>query len=129
MNLCTRWGAILWAMALMLPYVTPAAAASSPAPEVNSTAACVWGHCASERQLTMAGLVLGAAAVGTAAVAYAVGPQAALATAGGFLLFGHFLFDAVPLAIGGVAAWFYGPQVWEWLGLKDASKEAPPVGT
>jgi hypothetical protein len=76
----------------------------------------------------MAGLVLGAVAVGTAAVAYAVGPQAAMATAGGFLLFGHFLFDAVPLAIGGVAAWIYGPQVWEWLGLKH-SQEAPPAGT
>jgi hypothetical protein len=129
MNLRRGWSGILLAMALVMPQVTSAAVAAGTAPAAEVPALCVWRYCATQRQLDMAGLVLGAAAVGTAVVAYTMGPHAAMATAGGFLVFGHFLFDVVPLAIGGVAAWIYGPQVWEWLGFKRAAKEAPPAGT
>jgi hypothetical protein len=129
MNLWRGWNGILLVMALVMPPVTSAATAADKAPAADAAGICVWSYCATQRQLDMAGLVLGAAAVGTAVVAYTMGPHAAMATAGGFLVFSHFLFDVVPLAIGGVAAWVYGPQVWEWLGFKRAAKATPPAGT
>lgn len=64
----------------------------------TDAAVCVWNHCLSKRQLAVGGLVAGGAAAGAAAVGHAAGPEAAMATAGG-------------------AAYFYGPQAWEWLGF------------
>jgi len=107
---------------------TPSAASQHPAPELNADPQyCLWDMCASEDQVMIGGLVAGGAAAGTAATAYVVGPQAALAAAGGFLLFGHLLFDVVPLAVVGTAAWFYGPEVWEWAGFENQQTGQTPT--
>lgn len=128
MNLWKRWRGTLISFVSLIFYVTSAVAAADPAPTADARATCAQGDCVNQRQPNTAGLVLGAAAVETAAVTYPGGLQAAMAMARGFLLSSHFLFDTVPLAIGGAAVWFYGPQVWEWLGLKH-SQEVPSSST
>lgn len=79
---------------------------------------CVRDHCATTDHMNIGGLVVGAAGVGAGATAYIYGPEAAIAAAGGFLLFGHFLFDVVPLGIAGAVAYVYGPEAWEWFGME-----------
>ncbi len=78
---------------------------------------CLYQQCLTQDRLAAVGAVAAAAVVGASVVAYAYGPEAAIAAAGGFLLFGHLLFDAVPIAVTGVVAWYYGPQAWGWLGF------------
>jgi len=116
---------------------TPAAAQDQPsasAPKEGAVAVedepalfCVAGICPTRTHAWVAGGILaGTAAVG-AIVAWTVGTRQAWAAAIGFLAFGHFFFDVVPLAVLGVAAWIYGPQVWTWVGWPPEEADTAPA--
>jgi len=105
---------------------TMASEAADPA-TITDSDFCLLQQCVTQGQLAAAGMVVAATTAGAATVAYAYGPEAAIAAAGGFLLFGHFLFDALPIAVAGAAAWYYGPQAWTWIGFDIDRPSAEPL--